>query len=786
MNPVKEILKRHYTKELDNNRLQTVYDLFAWKKVDVLIRDYKTGFILTDMKNLEFPSEYSQNACDIIASKYFRKSGVPNETASSGVYSVSGGENSMRMVAHRLADFWRRALVDEGLITSKKEAAVYYDEMVFCILSQMAAPNSPQWFNTGLFHTYGISGAGSGNYYFDTDRNAVAESKDLYSHTQASACYILSIEDKLLGPHSITDQYVTETRLFKGGSGTGTNFSVIRAKGEPLSGGGYSSGLMSFLKGLDRNAGAIKSGGVTRRAAKMLCLDVDHPEIMDFITWKAKEEDKVRALGKMGYDTSFEGEAYETVSGQNGNNSVRFPDDFMNKVEHLKDDPDARIMLKGRTSDNVNRYVAVAELWKTFNESIWRSADPAPQFDDTFNAWHTCPYGEDGVYNSPANRINCTNPCGEFAFLDDTSCNLLSINVLKFYDPETRTFDIAGYTHLIGLSQLTLEASIHWGQFPTEDIARRTHLFRTTGLGITNLASLLMLAGYPYDSDDARALSGALAGILTGQSYYASSLIAKVIGPFEKYSLNRESMLRVIRNHSRAAGSISTPYESLNYKPAEIDHELLVKDGFEAISDYVKKIWSTVILNGEKYGFRNAQVTAIAPTGTISLAMDCMSTSIEPFYNHVVYKKLSGGGLMTLVNPGLEQSLKYLGYPDDDIREAVDLITNKNKEITDISLIKKEHHPIFKTACSNSGKNRSDCGENNSIDPIGHVKMIAALTPLITGAISKTVNLPNNVSAEDIGDIIFRSWKAGIKGITVYRDGSKVNQPLNVSIESKS
>ncbi len=780
MDSLKLILQRYYTKELDEDPTKSVYDLFQWKNVDVILKDYKSGKTMTSMKDLEFPEQYSQNACDIIASKYFRRSGVPNE---------AGYENSMRMVAHRLVSFWRDALMDEKLITSEKEASIYYDEMVFCILNQMVAPNSPQWFNTGLSSCYGIAGTKNGSFYYDEQKKKVVESKDSYSRTQASACFILSIEDRLLGPHSISEQYITETRLFKGGSGTGTNFSSLRAKGEPLSGGGFSSGLMSFLKGLDRNAGAIKSGGTTRRAAKMLCLNVDHPEIMNFITWKAKEEDKVRALGKMGYDISFEGEAYDTVSGQNGNNSIRFSDEFMSKVEHLEESPDATIVLKGRVTGSVNQTIPVSEIWNTFNESIWKCADPAPQFDDTFNAWHTCPYGEDGVFGSPKNRINSTNPCGEYAFLDDTACNLASINIFKFYRPETNDFDLDGYIHLVSLSQLALEASIQWGQFPTEDIARKTFLFRTTGLGLANLASLLMALGHPYDSDEARALASVLVGILTGQSYYISSLMAEMVGPFEKYTLNKEAMLRVIRNHSRVAGALKSPFEDLHYSPMMIDHKLLKKLQLGAMSDAVKSVWKKAMANGEKCGFRNAQVSVMAPTGTISLAMDCGATSIEPFFSHMVYKKLSGGGFMTIANPVLELSLSNLGYTKDQVNAIFDYImrketTNENGyeyekpvdgKIEGAPHLKKAHLAVFDTA--------NECGSGTRfISPMGHVKMVAAITPLISGAVSKTVNLPKSAKIEEFKEVIFSAWKLGVKGITLYRDGSKASQPLSNSL----
>jgi ribonucleoside-diphosphate reductase alpha chain len=779
---IKSLFKRVYTLELEKDSSKTVYDLFNWKTVDVFLKDYKTSKVIVDMKGLEFPENYSQNACNIIASKYFRRAGVPNEF---------GYENSMRMVAHRLVNFWTESLVDEGIIETGDERSIFYDEMVYGLLNQMYAPNSPQWFNTGLAQSYSIKGNKQGNFYYNELLDKVVECEDTYSRTQASACFIVSIEDKLLGNHSISEQFVTETKLFKGGSGTGTNFSSLRAKGEKLSGGGVSSGLMSFLKGLDRNAGAIKSGGTTRRAAKMVCLDVNHPEIMDFITWKAKEEVKVRALGKMGYDTDIDGEAYETVSGQNSNNSVRFSDEFMTKVKNLKENPQEEIELEGRIDSNINSKIKVKKLWDAFNDSAWQCADPAPQFDDTFNAWHTCPAGEDGLNNAPHNRINSTNPCGEYAFLDDSSCNLASINIFKFYNHNCKNFDLEGYVHLVGLVQLALEASIHWGQYPTEDIARKTYLFRTTGLGMANLSALFMVMGYPYDSDESRALAASLIGIMTGQSYYVSSLMAEKVGTFKKYDMNKEYMLRVIRNHARVAGALNTSYENLNYTPASVNHELLGKLNLDYISSALRQVWIDALNAGESYGYRNAQVTVIAPTGTISFAMDCTATSIEPFFSHIVYKKLVGGGYMTVVNPVIEMSLENLGYTPDQIEEILAFVLRKEKiqengyeyeKIADGKIegaphLKEEHLAIFDTA------NKCGTGERY-IKPMGHVYMVAAITPLISGAVSKTVNLPKNASIDEFKEVVLTSWELGIKGITLYRDSSKAAQPLNTSLNS--
>ena len=766
------LLTRYYTRSLADRPDLTVYDLFTWEKRDVLLKDHKSGRILTDMKDLEFPSHYSQSASDIIASKYFRKAGVG---------SPQGAESSMRQVAHRMVNFWVKALVEEGLVEAGEQEALLYDELVYCFLNQMFAPNSPQWFNTGLKLSYGITGGPSGLYYYDEKAGQVVLAEDDYTRTQASACFILSIEDKLLGAHSISEEYVTETKLFKGGSGTGTNFSGIRAEGEHLSGGGASSGLMSFLKGLDRNAGAIKSGGTTRRAAKMVCLDIDHPEIESFILWKAREEDKVRALAKMGYDADMDGEAYQTVSGQNSNNSVRINDEFMQKVVGLAEEPEAALVLRGRIDETVNREIRVADLWQEFNEAAWRCADPAPQFTDTFNAWHTCPAGEDGQIGARHNRLNSTNPCGEYAFLDDTSCNLASINVLRFFDEKTGRFDLDGYLHMITLSQLVLEASIHWGQFPTEDIARKTWLFRTTGLGMANLAALLMAKGLPYDSDEARTFAAALTGILTGRSYHVSALMAEKAGPFKAYSLNREPMLKVMRNHARVAGARTDAPEGLGYEPMFVDHARLAELGLTDLSAALKDCWQAALAAGEQYGYRNAQVSVMAPTGTISFAMDCSSTSIEPFFSHVVYKKLSGGGFMKLANPMIRIGLRNLGYAEVETDAIVSYIMREENgqladgKIEDAPGLKPEHLPVFDTA--------NQCGSGRRfIHYLGHVRMVAALSPLLSGAISKTVNLPHEATVEDFKEVLISAWKLGVKGITLYRDGSKFTQPLNLRL----
>lgn len=770
-----KLLFRYYTKELENSS-KTVYDLFQWKTIDIKITDFSTGEIITSMENLEFPIHYSQSACDIIASKYFRKKGVPNDR---------GYEYSLKQVIHRMVSFWVEAAFDENLIEEANKQIVY-DELAFMMLNQMWAPNSPQWFNTGLKLEYGIEGPPQGHYYYDETKQDVLLSSDAYTRTQGSACFIVSVNDSLLGEKSLTDQIVTETRLFKYGSGVGSNWSSIRAKGEPLSGGGKSSGLLSFLKVFDRNAGAIKSGGTTRRAAKMNVLDIDHPEIESFITWKAKEEDKVLALGKMGYSTHFDGEAYETVSGQNANNSVRIPDVFMNSVN----EKDANWTLKGRVDSNLNCEIPISKLWDDIAYSAWKCGDPGVQFDDTINSWHTCPCGEDGKKNAKHNRINASNPCSEYMFLDDTACNLASINIIKYYDIEKNNFDIEGYLHSIKMIQIALEATIHWGQFPTRDIARKSYHFRTTGLGLTNLGALFMLMAKPYDSNESRNIAASLMSILTGYSYYISSLFAKNIGSFTYFDINKEAMLKVIGNHAKAANydEYKKDFEELNYDPIVIDHSLLIKEGYRNVSDCLKVIWEKTMENGKNNGFRNAQVSVLAPTGTIAFAMDCATTSSEPFFSHVAYKKLVGGGNMEIVNPIIPVALKKLGYTKKEIDDILKYVLRKeNKDgfnfIIDGTIegaphLKMEHYPIFDTA------NRCGSGKR-FISPQGHVKMMGALTPHISGAISKTVNLPNDASIQDIKDIYLLSWKLGVKAIALYRDGCKASQPLNTTMDKE-
>lgn len=759
---IDDVIKRHFTTGLEAGT-QTVYDLFNWQTIDIELKNRQTGKIIFEMKNCEFPEGYSQNACNIIASKYFRRKGIP---------STLGYERSMREVADRMVGFWADALMDEGIIDNKEQWQILYDELVYAFLKQWWAPNSPQWFNTGLYRNYKISGDSDGLFYYDTEKEQVVTAQSRYERTQASACFILSIEDQLLGPNSISDHYVSETRLFKGGSGVGTNFSNLRGENEKLSSGGFSSGMMSFLVGLDKNAGAIKSGGTTRRAAKMVIVDVDHPEIENFIDWKMLEEEKVKALGKMGYDTSIDGEAYQTVSGQNANNSVRLTGEFMDAVKEIKEGRDSNFTLKGRVDDSVNKNISVKALWDKINLATWSCADPGLQFDDIFNQWHTCPAGEDGILNAKHNRINATNPCSEYAFLDNTACNLASINLYGFLEPKSKTIRVEDYIHLVGLIQLILEASIHHGQFPTESVARKSHGFRTTGLGVANAASVVMAMGYPYHSVESRALIASLIGLMTGHSYYTSALMAEKIGPFKHYELNKPYMNRVIRNHGRVAGALKDKYEDLSYTPHKINHNLLEEMGQENLSQALKTSWKHAIDHGEKHGYRNAQVSAIAPTGTISFAMDCGATSVEPFYNHIVMKRLIGGGVMEMINPVMQTALENLNYSEKQIEDIMSYLLTRDEDGRLVHIdfnqaphIKPEHVAIFDTA--------------GDISPEGHVLMVSAVTPMVSGSVSKTVNMKNDATIKDVENIHLLAYQTGTKAIAVYRDGCKVSQPLS-------
>ena len=814
------------------------------------------GSVVFEMDDAWVPRSWTRLASDILISKYFRKAGVPQQDAEGRPLLDTNGkpklgpERHAKQVMRRMAACWRSWGDKLGMFGTPEDGATFQVELEHMLIHQYAAPNSPQWFNTGLHDSYGITGPAQGHYYFDTDRGEVIRAADSYSRPQPHACFIQTVRDDLVNPGGIMDLWTREARLFKYGSGTGTNFSRIRGEGEPLAGGGVSSGLMSFLKIGDRAAGAIKSGGTTRRAAKMVCLDLDHPDIEKFIRWKADEEKKARVLIEAGYDSDFNGEAYQTISGQNSNNSVRIPNGFLEAVEN-----DGEWELKWRTDGRVSKTVKARSLLDLIAESAWTCADPGVQLDDTINEWHTCPTG---------GRIEASNPCSEYMFLNDTACNLASLNLRKFYDEETKTFDLPALRHAIKLWTIVLEISVGMASYPSKEIALRSYEYRTIGLGHANIGSLLMTMGIPYDSDEGRAICGALTAILTGESYATSAEMARDVGPFPRYAENRETMLRVMRNHRRAAYDAGREeYESLTISPMGIDAKICPED----LLDAARVAWDRALSLGEKHGYRNAQATVIAPTGTIGLVMDCDTTGVEPDFSLVKLKKLAGGGVFRIVNNSVSAAVEALGYDDaeraailthvvgagtlrdapgvsrtkllakgltDDeveridealagafgLRQAVnpgvvgdeaiarlgidsakasaldfDLLSELGFSDEEIEAaedyacghgtiegapgLKEEHLAVFD--CANP------CGKDGKrfIHYMGHIKMMAACQSFISGAISKTINMPNDVGVADIERCYVDSWRLGLKALALYRDGCKSSQPLNTKADTK-
>ncbi len=812
------------------------------------------GSIVFEMEDFEIPKSWSQNAGDILISKYARKAGVPQLDKNGNIKKdikgepVIGPEKSAKQIVSRLSKCWRNWGEKYGYFADKESADIYEDEMNHILINQMSAPNSPQWFNTGLCDSYDINGPAQGHFYAEPETGEIKKSVDSYTHPQPHACFIQSVEDDMVNEGGIMDLWIREARLFKYGSGTGTNFSKLRGKGEALSGGGQSSGLMSFLKIGDRAAGAIKSGGTTRRAAKMVCLDVDHPEIEDFIDWKVEEEKKVAALIAAGYDSDFNGDAYATVSGQNSNNSIRITNEFIRSADN-----DENFNLIGRTDGKPFKSIKARDLWKKMGFAAWACADPGVQFDTTINEWHTCP--KDG-------RINASNPCSEYMFLDNTACNLASLNLIKFFDINKKQFKVKSVEHAIRIWTITLEISVLMAQFPSYDIAKKSYEYRTLGLGYANIGTVLMHLGVPYDSEEGRAVAGGITAVLTGASYRTSAELAKHLGTFERYEHNKEDMLRVIRNHRRAAYN-ENDYENIETHPMNIDQEVCPN----YLLDAAHKAWDDALIMGEKHGYRNAQVTVLAPTGTIGLLMDCDTTGVEPDFALVKFKKLAGGGYMKIVNQSVPPALKNLGYNKEETGDILAYIvgkaslveaphinwkTLKEKGLTEEDLekieksliatfdinmafskhalgedilerldidpdvyndstfdfltevgftqkeieaaneyvcgamtiegaphIKDEHLAVFDCAnrCGKKGK--------RFIHYMGHIKMLAAVQPFITGAISKTINMPNEATEEDILTAYHESWELGLKANAIYRDGCKLSQPLNTSSKSK-
>jgi ribonucleoside-diphosphate reductase alpha chain len=913
-----------------------------FEKRNSVIRE-PNGKVVFELNDAMIPDHWSQVATDIIAQKYMRKAGVPailkaipedgipewlqrrtaDEEALKGLAPEDRyvSEADSRKVFERLAGCWTYWGWKNNYFDKESDARAYFDEMMYILASQTGAPNSPQWFNTGLHWAYGLTGSPQGHFYIDQVNGDLKRSTNAYERPQPHACFIQSVSDDLVNEGGIMDLWVREARLFKFGSGTGTNFSSVRGAGEPLGGGGRSSGLMSFLKVGDRSAGAIKSGGTTRRAAKMVTLDLDHPEIREFINWKSKEEDKVAALvaGARNckkhlnailkaivinkdealryspktnpllretmikameagipqnsiqrtielsrqdvveldietFDTSWEGAAYATVSGQNSNNSVRVPNEFMeallnkgtwNLYQRVEKDS---ALIQGRPPKPLETLPA-AELWGDICQSAWNCADPGLQFDTTINEWNTCP--KDG-------KINGSNPCSEYMFLDDTACNLASVNLMKFYSPEQHHFDLAGFRHSCRLWTMTLEISVLMAQFPSESIARRSYQYRTLGLGYANLGTMLMVSGTPYDSETGRAIAASLTCIMHSTAYATSAEMAGELGPFPRYEHNKEEMQRVLRNHQKAAHN--TPpdkYEGLSITPVGIDP--LYCPGY--LLDAAIEDADRAVELGLKHGFRNAQVTVIAPTGTIGLLMDCDTTGIEPDYSLVKFKKLAGGGYFKIINGSLPPALRRMGYAEEAIRTIVnyakgtgslkgapginhDLLRSKGFNEEQLDSIESSlpasfniqfafnHHvlglefchevlglsdeqlddPAFNilshlgfSAEDEAEANRFVCGTmtiegapfleqkhyavfdcanrcgatgKRFIRANAHLQMMAAAQPFLSGAISKTVNIPSSATVKEINEIYNDSWKLMIKAVALYRDGSKLSQPL--------
>ena len=688
-----------------------------WRKFDCQINDF-TGRIFFEMKQVEAPDFWSRLAVDIAASKYFRKKGVPK----------SGSEKSVRAMIIRVVKAIVAAGIDQKYF-SKKEAAIFAAELTDILIHQRAFFNSPVWFNCGLFQSYKINGDGP-LWVWNSKTKKIFEQKSSYKNPQVSACFIQSIHDSMEG---IFDLAKTEAMLFKYGSGSGTNFSSLRSKYENLEGGGTSSGLISFLEVLDKGAGAVKSGGTTRRAAKMVILNVDHPEIEEFVKWKSFEEKKAKALIEAGFEGSFEGEAYRTISGQNANNSVRVTDQFMKAVEKGE-----LWSLRARTSDKVTKTINAKDLWKEITESAWACADPGLQFHNTIQKWHTC------ASTAP---INASNPCSEYMFLDDSACNLSSINLLRFLN-EKNEFDLAAYVHTARMMLIAQEILVDFAGYPTEKIAQNSHDFRPLGLGFCGLGAFLMSQAIPYDSETARAWAGSLSAILTGVAYKTSSQIAKVKTPFTGFKKNKSTMLKVMKQHQRNLNKIKWP--------------LLPQQ----LKTFSEDVWNDVQIMGQKYGFRNSQTTVMAPTGTIGLVMDCDTTGVEPEFSLVKFKKMAGGGDIKIISTSFLRALKVLHYNDNKISLIEKYVTEKGT-LQGCPEIKSGHLKVF------------DCAMD--IVPHAHLQMMAAIQPFISGAISKTVNMPMDCSATDISEIYQQAWSLGLKAIAIYRDGSKASQPLTTA-----
>jgi ribonucleoside-diphosphate reductase alpha chain len=668
------------------------FDDVEWQVRDAVIPNYKEGGNAFEQRDVEFPVSWSQNATNIVAQKYFR-----------GTLGTPQRESSVRQLTGRVVDTIRGWGERNGYFATAHDADVFAEELTHLVITQKAAFNSPVWFNVGVPDT----------------------------PQQCSACFILAVEDHM---SSILNWYVEEGTIFKGGSGSGINLSRIRSSKEPLAGGGTASGPVSFMRGADASAGTIKSGGKTRRAAKMVILNVDHPDVRDFIWCKAVEEHKARALRDAGFDMDLDGRDAYSIQYQNANNSVRVTDEFMRACEQDQD-----WKLKGITTGETVETVRARELLREIAQAAWECADPGMQYDTTINEWHTCP---------ATGRINASNPCSEYMHLDDSACNLASLNLMRFLDDEGN-FDVASFRHAVEVVFTAQEIIVGESSYPTEKIAANARAFRQIGLGYANLGALLMARGLPYDSDAGRAWAGVITALMTGHAYRASARIAEVMGPFDGFDPNRDAMLRVMRKHRAAADGI--------------DGELVP----EALLSAAKHAWDEAVSLGEQHGYRNAQASVLAPTGTIGLMMDCDTTGIEPELALVKTKKLVGGGTMRFVNQTVPRALDKLGYEPSQSEDVVAYIAEHNS-VVDAPHLRPEHYAVFDTAMG-----------AQPIDYMGHVRMMAAAQPYISGAISKTVNMPEEATVEEVEQLFVESWKLGLKAVAIYRDNCKVAQPLS-------
>ncbi|HXW15671.1 MAG TPA: vitamin B12-dependent ribonucleotide reductase [Terriglobia bacterium] len=700
------------------------FDEIEWEIRTACIQNDK-GKIIFEQRNVEIPKDWTQTAANIVASKYFHgKLGTPER------------ESSVRQLISRVADTIAQWGVEGGYFRTEEDAKTFHDELTHILVRQKGAFNSPVWFNCGLWHKYHRSTRGSG-WYYDPATGGIKKETEAYRHPQCSACFINSVQDDL---ESILNLAKTEGMLFKWGSGTGTNLSPLRSSVEALSGGGVASGPLSFMKGYDAFAGVIKSGGKTRRAAKMVILNVDHPDIEEFIQCKAKEERKAWTLVDAGYDSAIDGEAYSSIFFQNANNSVRVSDDFMKGVVEDKDWATRHI-----STGEVAKVYRARDLMKMIAESAWQCGDPVMQFDTTINKWHT---------SKATAPIHASNPCSEYMFLDDSACNLASLNLMKFLTPDGK-FDVDSFKHAVDILITAQEILVDNASYPTERIAKNSHDFRPLGLGYANLGALLMANGLPYDSDGGRDFSAAITALMHGEAYLQSSRIAAELAPCEGFPVNRDSFLGVISMHRQALQRINS------------------RNVPENMWEATKRTWDECLASGMKHGYRNAQVTVLAPTGTIGFMMDCDTTGVEPDLALVKYKKMVGGGLIKIVNNVVPAALLKLGYSDREASEIVNYI-DQHGTIEGAPRLKAEHLPVFDCSLKPEKGKRS-------IHYMGHVRMMAAVQPFLSGAISKTVNMPAEATPEEISSVYTKGWRLGLKAIAIYRDNSKRSQPLNTS-----